>query len=149
MKLLSGECHKIPQRDVNIGSGNGWCHQATSHCLSQCGPRSTPPHSVTRPQWVKHSKVGTKCKLVEMYWIHFLAHWKGWPILFHPDAQMAYSSIPIAILYTSCHILLWHWFFWRKDIIHPCYVQTIWWRYDIETRLVMLSLCLGNRLVTS
>ena len=30
-----------------------WCHQATSHYLSQCWPRSVPPNGVTRPQWVK------------------------------------------------------------------------------------------------
>ena len=29
-----------------------WCRQATSHCLSQCWPRSLLPHGVTRPQWV-------------------------------------------------------------------------------------------------
>ena len=29
-----------------------WCHQATSHYLSQCWPRSVLPNSVTRPQWV-------------------------------------------------------------------------------------------------
>ena len=29
-----------------------WCRQATSHCLSQCWPRSTSPNRVTRPQWV-------------------------------------------------------------------------------------------------
>ena len=29
-----------------------WCHQATSHYLSQCWPRSLPPHGVTRSQWV-------------------------------------------------------------------------------------------------
>ena len=28
------------------------CHQATSHYLSQCWPRFTPPYGVTRPQWV-------------------------------------------------------------------------------------------------
>ena len=28
-----------------------WCHQATSHYLSQCQPRS--PYGSTRPQWVK------------------------------------------------------------------------------------------------
>ena len=28
------------------------CHQATSHYLSQCSPRSLSPHGVTRPQWV-------------------------------------------------------------------------------------------------
>ena len=30
-----------------------WCHQATSHYLSQCWPRSLLPYGVTRPQWVK------------------------------------------------------------------------------------------------
>ena len=30
-----------------------WCHQATSHCLSQCWPRSMSPYSITRPQGVK------------------------------------------------------------------------------------------------
>ena len=29
-----------------------WCHQATSHYLSQHWPRSMSPCSVTRPQWV-------------------------------------------------------------------------------------------------
>ena len=30
-----------------------WCHQATSHCLSQCWPRSLSPYDIARPQWVK------------------------------------------------------------------------------------------------
>ena len=30
-----------------------WCHQATSHYLSKCWPRSVSPYGVTRPQWVK------------------------------------------------------------------------------------------------
>ena len=29
-----------------------WCHQAASHYLSQCWPRSRSPYGVTRPQWV-------------------------------------------------------------------------------------------------
>ena len=29
-----------------------WCHQATSHYLSQCLPRSLSPYDVTRQQWV-------------------------------------------------------------------------------------------------
>ena len=29
-----------------------WCHQATSHYLSQCWPRSLSPYGVTKPQWV-------------------------------------------------------------------------------------------------
>ena len=27
-----------------------WCHQATSHYLSQCGPRSLSPYGIIRPQ---------------------------------------------------------------------------------------------------
>ena len=27
-----------------------WCHQATSHYLNQCWPRSLPPYGLTRPQ---------------------------------------------------------------------------------------------------
>ena len=30
-----------------------WCHQATSHYLSLCWPRSLSPYDVTRPQWIK------------------------------------------------------------------------------------------------
>ena len=30
-----------------------WCHQATSHYLSQCWHRSLSLYDVTRPQWVK------------------------------------------------------------------------------------------------
>ena len=29
-----------------------WCHQATSHYLSQCWPRSLSPYGIPRPQWV-------------------------------------------------------------------------------------------------
>ena len=34
-----------------------WCHQATSHYLSQCWPRSLSPYGVTRPEWVKERPV--------------------------------------------------------------------------------------------
>ena len=41
-----------------------WCHQATSHYLSQWWPRSLLPYDVTRPQWVntphlRHGMFGT------------------------------------------------------------------------------------------
>ena len=40
-----------------------WCHQATSHYLSQCWPRSMSPYGVTRPQ----------CKLIGLWemWMQF------------------------------------------------------------------------------
>ena len=34
-----------------------WCHQATSHYLSQCWPRSLSPYGVTRSQWVKYQLI--------------------------------------------------------------------------------------------
>ena len=35
-----------------------WCHQATSHYLSQCWPRSMLPNGITCPQWVQHIHQG-------------------------------------------------------------------------------------------
>ena len=29
-----------------------WCHQATSHYLSECWPRSPSPYGIARPQWI-------------------------------------------------------------------------------------------------
>ena len=34
-----------------------WCHQATSHNLSQCWLSSLSPYGVARPQWVKYQAV--------------------------------------------------------------------------------------------
>ena len=33
-----------------------WCHQATSHYLNQCWPRSPTPYGVTRPQCVQNGQ---------------------------------------------------------------------------------------------
>ena len=33
-----------------------WCRQVTSHCLSQCWPRSMTPYVVTRPQWINDQR---------------------------------------------------------------------------------------------
>ena len=35
-----------------LGQVSAWCHQATSHYLRQCWPRSMSPYGVTGPQWV-------------------------------------------------------------------------------------------------
>ena len=34
-----------------------WCHQATSHYLSQCRSRSISPYGVTRGQWVNQIRL--------------------------------------------------------------------------------------------
>ena len=38
-----------------------WCHQATSHYLSQCWHRSLLPYGITRLQWVTSVRWWTKC----------------------------------------------------------------------------------------
>ena len=49
-----------------------WCHQATSHCMSQCWPRSLSPYGITRPQWVKElAKV--HCWLEQLVMVHTIA----------------------------------------------------------------------------
>ena len=34
-----------------------WYHQATSHYLNKCWPRSMSPYGITRPQWVKDPSI--------------------------------------------------------------------------------------------
>ena len=53
-KLLSGECHRtslINEKSILV-QVMACCHQATSHYLSQCWPRSVSPYGIIRPQWV-------------------------------------------------------------------------------------------------
>ena len=40
-----------------------WCHQATSHYLSQCWPRSLLPYGTIRPLWVNSSKA-SQCSII-------------------------------------------------------------------------------------
>ena len=39
-----------------------WCHQATSHYLSQCWPSSLAPYGVARPQWVNDIMIYVFCQ---------------------------------------------------------------------------------------
>ena len=40
------------------------CHQATSHYLNQCWPRSLPPYSATRPQWINKTYPKIKTPII-------------------------------------------------------------------------------------
>ena len=44
----------------HVGSGNGWCHQVTSHYLNQCWSRSMSPYCISRPQSVTVNSVFMK-----------------------------------------------------------------------------------------
>ena len=60
-----------------------WCHQATSHYLSQCWPGSLSPYGVTRPQWVnKHNTPNPVCSVATICHQVCFVHW-GHPSLFH------------------------------------------------------------------
>ena len=52
--MLSGECHNTSMiiSQHSMVQVMAWCHQATSHYLGQCWPRSMS-YGVTRPQWVR------------------------------------------------------------------------------------------------
>ena len=44
-----------------------WCHQATSHYLSPCWPRSVLPYGVTRTQWVNTLRTNSQQFLYLFY----------------------------------------------------------------------------------
>ena len=43
-----------------------WCHQVTSHYLSQCWPRFMLPYGVTRPQWVYTRTQGISSHCIDL-----------------------------------------------------------------------------------
>ena len=48
VKLLSVECYW-----TSLMISRHWLHQATSHYLSQCWPKSMSSYDITRPHWVE------------------------------------------------------------------------------------------------
>ena len=58
-----------------------WCHQATSHYLSQCWPRSLLPYGVTRPQRV------------------IISPWTKWLSFWQTTFSNAFSWISVAVNY--------------------------------------------------
>ena len=51
-----------------------WCHQATSHYLSQCWPRFMSPYGITRPQWVNDLFCSTGHQQVNHWIASILSH---------------------------------------------------------------------------
>ena len=59
-----------PLMEVNTGSGNGLCCQATSHYLNQCWSRSMVPYGATRPH---HNEFkGCWCKICWNQFQHYI-----------------------------------------------------------------------------
>ena len=86
-----------------------WCHQAISHYLSQCWPRSLLPYGVTRPQWVN---------------VLIYIHQQHVSINFHMITSMVYCKIAVSALQTYwryCIHTLRNWFGvqWPKALRGP------------------------------
>ena len=73
-----------------------WCHQATSHYLSQCWPRPVSPYGVIRPQWVKanfmsyHNKIGHAVPYQQNLWKYNPVDWLWY---FFCDARLIVSKL--------------------------------------------------------
>ena len=78
-----------------------WCHQATSHCLSQRWPRFISPYGVTRPQWVK---------IVFVPYCHRLP-----TLMIHIISQVKTRQSESYIFYKICQKLKF-WNFEKKNI---------------------------------
>ena len=63
VKFQGNTIFLIPNLKSTLVQVMAWCHQATSHYLSQCWPRSMPPYGFTRPQWVNFIVGARECCL--------------------------------------------------------------------------------------
>ena len=48
-----------------------WCHQATSHYLSQCWPRSLSSYCITKPQWYNVNSTTQKPYIIRFYMLWY------------------------------------------------------------------------------
>ena len=93
-----------------------WCHQATSHHLSQWWPRS--PYGVIRPQWVKN-KIFTK----------YRNHWMQWRWFYEYNNIMTHLYNIAWFIYSYPAYVL----YFKKSI--PLSASRTWYHYIITTNL--------------
>ena len=88
-----------------------WCHQATSHYLTQCWPRFLPPYGVTRPQWVKWVIMAPTSTRDLFHWCLMHHNSNLMENLFHSH------SIPGNDITTKfAHMTAWLWYHMRKIV---------------------------------
>ena len=97
-----------------------WCHQATSHYLSQCWPRFLSPYGVTKPERVKRCSTGHITEVGTML---------------NPG---------------ECHSISWFLAVVILPILGSIWqvALTSWWHHQMETFFTSLALCAGNSPVT-
>ena len=57
LRSLLWNCRRISLVHITVIHVMAWCHQAISHYLSQCWPRSLLPYGITRPHCVNPFQV--------------------------------------------------------------------------------------------
>ena len=80
-----------------------WCHQATSHYLSQCWPRSMSPYGVTRPQWVEAPLCQSWYKTIFWRWYRLLVIISS----FNEEEFSSWCTLLRIIIYQ--HEVFWIW----------------------------------------
>ena len=156
VKLFSGDRHWTSMITTLVQVLT-WCHQAASHLLNQCWPRSMSPYGVIRPQRVNFHK-----------W-HEIT-FNPWCLQGSSDQFLWWQTPPwhvydllIPQWSDSCrleaqgNLSIWlnplnlshepDKMAWKLDQEDPCH-QCPWWRHQMETFPALLALCEGNPPVT-
>ena len=88
-----------------------WCHQATSHYLNQCWPRSMSPYGVTRPHLVKEVTypfilIFPHLNLCISTHIYLIMQWT--PTLYEASFQAGCSVWPLSSTGFIRQTISWH-----------------------------------------
>ena len=134
-----------------------WCHQATSHCLSQCWLSSLSPYDVARPQWViiektfrfryslyKNKKVirssyfyngnsstGMKASLLLQWPSRFVWHFQISPKTL-TENDVTFSTYPALCSYCLCQISQ---ITWQNCYVHNAEFTDGVWKKTSDTRI--------------
>ena len=98
------------------------CHQATSHYLNQCWPKSLFPNSIPRPQWVNLLTSGVKlcikdaanCALYNIFFNKYLYLFKGSMYNTHPKWNIYFESNCYRMFHCQWHSI-WYTFTYRSE----------------------------------
>ena len=97
-----------------------WYHQATSHCLNQCWPRSSKLYGVTRPRWVKITTYASHMNGLILKICNFIANELELYIFLNFTTNMCNSVTVNTLWDTTDHQSLFC-VYWQKS---PCHCKS-------------------------
>ena len=110
-----------------------WCHQATSHYLTQCWSRSMSPNDLTRPHWVNvdHAITRSKCQ-----W--YLPSWCEWKNIQNAVTWNVYvasypmTNITFFVFFRMIFTLYkLDWFYWRLFVF--LFKSILYWFHGLNS----------------